>query len=316
MTEALSALHIPAHPIELVLLFTATIATFLLLVRQASIHIALTIAVVGVLGCLVMEQVAITVGFTVVALLFHFRRTRFDHVSSRSFLLETGVVLGGLALYQVARKAIVAPRDVAEANAHRVLEVERPLRFMSEARTQDFLVPSKAAMELFNGYYFYGFLALIASVLVWLYFEHRPHFQIFRNALGLSAFLALITIIAFPVAPPRMVAEAGVLDTFVYLGKPMEFANEFAAVPSLHVGWTALAGYMVGRTIRGPWGLLLCVVPGILMALTVVATGNHYWFDAIIGTSFTMVPALIMERTRDTVPPPVPARPRFPEPNP
>ncbi len=311
MLETLSALHIPASAFGLALLVLASAATFALLYRPAGLHISATITIVGLLGCLVMQQVAITVGFTVVALLFVLRKTRFEHVSPRSFMIETAAVLSGLAVYQVARKLIIAPWSQAEDNAARVIDVEQKLGFFTESHTQDLLAPNRAMMEFFNHYYFYGFLALIAATLVWLYFEHRPHFEIFRNALGISALLAVITISIFPVAPPRMMPEAGVIDTFVLLGNPMEFANEFAAVPSLHVGWTALAGYMIGRTVGGRWGVVCGLVPGTLMALTVVATGNHYWFDALIGVSFTLVPALIMERTRETTRVPLPpAHPR------
>lgn len=311
MLDALTALHIPADPVGLPLLVGASILTFMLLLRPAGLPIAATITLVGLLGCMVMEQVAITVGFSVVALLLVLRKTRFDDVSPRSFMIETAAVLSGLAAYQVARKMIIAPWPDAVQNAASVLDLQQKTGFISESSTQSFLVPNRTAMELFNHYYFYGFLALIASTLVFLYFVHRPNFEIFRNALGISALLAVVTISFFPVAPPRLMAEAGVIDTFAYLGNPMEFANEFAAVPSLHVGWSALAGYMLGRTIGGKPGILVAIVPGLAMALTVVATGNHYWFDAIIGTSFTLVPALLLERRRETSR--VPARQRVPE---
>ncbi len=306
MTTALAHFVFPTQPLEWLVLVAATIVTVFLLRSFAGWPVAITMATVGVLGCIAMGQVAITVGIMVVAGLVRVRKTPVDHVRSLEFVLQTAFVLTGLAVYQFLREQTVAPRALAEANAERVLDFQRGLPLPTESRIQDLLVPNEAAMHVFNAFYFLGFLGFIAAILCWLYFEHPENFRLFRNGLAISAILAVFTIAIFPVAPPRMMAEAGVIDTFVYLGNPMEFANEFAAVPSLHVGWTALAGMMMGRIIGGRRGLLIGFVPGVAMTITVIATGNHYILDAIIGTFFAISPVLLLERLR-TAPAPVPA---------
>lgn len=307
MNTAISHLALPAGPLEWSILVVATIATVVLLYSFAGWPVAITMAIVGVLGCVAMEQVAITVGISIVALLVRIRKPSVDHVKSLEFVIQTAFVLTGLAVYQFLREQVVAPRDVAVDNAQHVLNFERSLPILRESTLQDVLVPNVAMMHVFNAIYFLGFLGFIAAVLCWLYFEHPDNFRIFRNALAISAILATFTIALFPVAPPRMMAEAGVIDTFVFLGKPMEFANEFAAVPSLHVGWTALAGVMMGRIIGGNRGFALGLVPGIVMTLTVVATGNHYWLDAAIGATYAIGPVVLMDRLRANAAAPVPA---------
>lgn len=296
VTTVLATFVFPSQPLEWLVLVVSAIATIALLRSTAGWPVALTMGTVGVLGCLAMGQVAITVGIMVVAALLRIRKTPVDHVRSVEFVVQTAFVLTGLAVYQFLREQTIAKRSVAVDNAESLLSFQRSLPLPTEAWIQDLLVPNEAAMHVFNAFYFLGFLGFIAAILCWLYFEHPDNFKLFRNALAISAILAIFTIAIFPVAPPRMIAEAGVIDTFVYVGKPMEFANPYAAVPSLHVGWTALAGMMMGRIIGGRRGLLIGFLPGIGMMITVIATGNHYIVDALVGTAYSIGPVLLMER--------------------
>lgn len=296
VTTVLATFVFPTQPLEWIVLVLAAIATVAILRPVAGWPVALTMGTVGVLGCIAMGQVAITVGIMVVAALVRVRRTPVDHVRSVEFVVQTAFVLTGLAVYQFLREQTVASRTVAFGNAERLLDFQRNLPLPTEAWLQDLLVPNEAAMHVFNAFYFLGFLGFIAAILCWLYFEHPDNFKLFRNALAISAILAIFTIAIFPVAPPRMIAEAGVIDTFVYVGQPMEFANEYAAVPSLHVGWTALAGMMMGRIIGGKRGLVIGFVPGVAMMITVIVTGNHYILDALVGTAYSIGPVLLIER--------------------
>jgi hypothetical protein len=59
--------------------------------------------------------------------------------------------------------------------------------------------------------------------------------------------------------------------------------DPYAAVPSMHVGWSflvALAGFRAAR--RRAVRVAFALHP-LLMALTVAATGNHFFFDALGG---------------------------------
>jgi hypothetical protein len=111
----------------------------------------------------------------------------------------------------------------------------------------------------------------------------------------------VITIALYPVAPPRLFPAIGVIDTHDLLGRRHGFINEFAAVPSLHVGWTITAGYALCRSWRGHVWRYLAYIPGLVMAVTVVMTGNHYWFDGVVGVSFTLIPAIILSGRADAI---------------
>jgi hypothetical protein len=105
---------------------------------------------------------------------------------------------------------------------------------------------------LFNSVYSFLYLAVVVGVLLWLYLVDRRNYRLMRNSMGISALLAVGLIALLPVAPPRLLPESGLVDTVIAVGnREHGFVNEYAAIPSLHVGWMALAGYALGRSLGG-----------------------------------------------------------------
>jgi membrane-associated phospholipid phosphatase len=58
--------------------------------------------------------------------------------------------------------------------------------------------------------------------------------------------------------------------------------NEFAAMPSLHIAWSALIA-VAWFKMKWKWGKILSSVYLVLMTLAVVATANHYVLDVVAG---------------------------------
>ena len=96
----------------------------------------------------------------------------------------------------------------------------------------------------------------------------------------------------FPVAPPRL-AGIGLADTVSHdaavalTGHSTIFYNPYAAVPSLHVGFAFAVGIAVQVTLRARWARALALTWGPLVTVSVIATGNHYFFDAAAGLLVT-----------------------------
>ena len=140
--------------------------------------------------------------------------------------------------------------------------------------------------QLFNVIYFYGHFPLIIVVGAWLFWKHPPVYSLIRNAFLASGAIALVIFALFPVAPPRLIG-AGFIDTLqftialTYNNSPG--VNEFAAVPSMHVGWNLLLAMGLFLTVRNPVvrGVALLLPPA--MIVSTVATGNHYLLDAPLG---------------------------------
>jgi membrane-associated phospholipid phosphatase len=220
------------------------------------------------------------------------RRRAFSY---RDALWQLVVAAGGYIVYSLSVGAVQwagAERSraaLAVADARHVVDLEKLLGIFREHQLQSLIIDSGFWMQFFNAVYMWAHLPLIIALAVWLYWRHREHFRLTRNAVLISGTIALVVFQVFPVAPPRLVPELHFVDTAAKVSgvydtvEPKVFFNPYAAVPSMHVGWVLLMGlnvflYAGFRPLR--WlGLALPV----FMALAVVVTGNHYFLDAATG---------------------------------
>lgn len=200
----------------------------------------------------------------------------------REVLLITALFL----LYRLARLAITGQDTLAMENAFRVLDVERILLLPDEEAIQDWFLRWPDLLKLANWYYVGVHFPLTAFFLVWGWFRRPPaEYRWARRLLTVLTGLALVGHVLLPLAPPRMLGRLGFLDTMAVFG-PSAYsndtagvANQFAAMPSLHVGWALLIALVVIRTTRPQWRWLVLVHP-LITVLVVVVTANHYWIDA------------------------------------
>ena len=111
-----------------------------------------------------------------------------------------------------------------------------------------------ALERLFSAYYMAGFAPLIVTTLLWLGFRHPQHYRELRTALLISISVAVVFVL-FPAAPPRLIPDLGIIDTVGLSDHDTgSFAgirfNPYAAMPSMHVGWSLLVG-LVGYRAAG-----------------------------------------------------------------
>jgi len=283
--------HTPGGPMQAAMLAAALLACLFGFKRVAGAGPA-ALVTVGALGAFVqVGHTAIPLAIAGAGVLLALR-SNLPRRPGSAFARELGLVLGGFALYELGRFIVVSPEDRAVANAERIISFERASRTFFEPHLQDFVTGSETATRLFNLVYSHSFLAIVAATVLWLYFADPARYRLYRNALAISTALALALILVFPVAPPRLMPELGLADTVVTLGNEHAFANEFAAVPSLHVGWLALTGFVLALPLAGWRRWLVGLGPGLGMGATVVVTGNHYWVDGVIGSAITVGPAV------------------------
>jgi PAP2 superfamily protein len=221
------------------------------------------------------------------------RRTA-ANLSSREIVREGLLVALGFGLYEMGRKLTEGGASVAASNSLRVLDFERRLRLNFESDLQQAVLPHENAVRIITRMYSSLYLPVVIFGLVWFLGTNRSAFRVLRNTLAISAFMGLLTFWLFPVAPPRLVPAAGVVDFHVLLGREHNFVNEYAAIPSFHVGWTMLVGFMFFQVYRHHRLRWLAWIPGGAMLFTVMATGNHYWFDGAVGMLYALVPAAIL----------------------
>jgi hypothetical protein len=113
-----------------------------------------------------------------------------------------------------------------------------------------------------------------------------------------SGALGMVVYAAVPVAPPRLVGgyvdtvSAGSLDGVAH---PAGIANEIAAVPSFHVAWLVLVAVVMARQSGSPTWRAFCWAYPVVMALSVVATGNHWVLDVPAGLAVAAVGAAVAQ---------------------
>ena len=203
-------------------------------------------------------------------------------------VLELVLVAVLFELYRLGRLLARGEESAAYAHAVDVHHLERLLHLPSEATLQA-LVPSDALLHAANYYYFSVHFPAMVAFLVWGYvFRPRWEYVWARNLVIALTGTALVVHIVYPLAPPRMFPQWGFVDTMArlgpdaYAGASGDLANQFAAMPSLHVGWAALIAYVVHRT--GPrWLAWVATAHVAVTVLVVVVTANHYWLDGIVA---------------------------------
>ena len=206
---------------------------------------------------------------------------------------ELLLVALGFLLYFIVRANVIDRPEAALGNAREIVAAERALGVYVERAVQEAVLEEHLAVRFFNFVYFWLDFPLIACLGVGMYFRRRRDYTFTRDAILFSGAVALVSYNLFPVAPPRLVPEAGIMDTLQafnnlsYQAQSTEFfVNPYAAMPSLHVGWAVLIAIGVTRAFPGNRAVLALAVlhPAAQWAST-IATGNHFILDGAGGVA-------------------------------
>jgi hypothetical protein len=142
--------------------------------------------------------------------------------------------------------------------------------------------------------------------------RRRPQaFPFLRTTLIVSTALALVGYVLYPAAPPRL-ADLGFADTVTsHTGLDLSsdllgsLYNPIAAVPSLHFGYSLIVGVALAQLASWRWLRWLGAAYPALMLLIIVATGNHFLFDAAAGAVVVAAGWVVAARLRAPAPEPV-----------
>jgi PAP2 superfamily len=208
-----------------------------------------------------------------------------------SFLRELVLVVALLLLYKYGRFLTRGHVDTALHNARDVISLERSLGVFSEARLQDLVLRDATLVRFLNVYYLVAHVAVTAAAFLWLYARHPPTYRRFRNVMVVITLWGMVVHLVLPLAPPRMFPNLGFVDTARVFGpasygagSPYKgFANQFAAMPSLHFGWALVIAWAVLIATSSKWRFVVLAHPVITLA-AIVLTANHYWLDAVVAT--------------------------------
>ncbi|MEU1397436.1 phosphatase PAP2 family protein [Micromonospora zamorensis] len=222
----------------------------------------------------------------------------------RRALRELGLVAALFLIYKAARVAGADRVSTAVGNGEWIWRVERLFHLPDEAAFQRPVLSHELLVHLANGYYAYVHFPATVLCLIWLYVRHPVRYLWTRRMLaGLTA-AALALHFLVPLAPPRLTALTGMVDTGSRYGPAVygppdtdSLSNQYAAMPSLHVGW-ALAVAVALIAVTGGRLRWLWLAHPLATLLVVVTTGNHYWLDGIVAAVLLAIVCLVLPRPR------------------
>ncbi|MEU4032967.1 phosphatase PAP2 family protein [Streptomyces collinus] len=193
--------------------------------------------------------------------------------------------------YSLIRNAVPEQRAEALRNADWVWSLEHRLGVAVEQSVNH---AANAVSWLIIGMnYYYATLHFVVTlgVLVWLYRWHPGRYAAARLVLFATTGVALVGYYLFPLAPPRLTSGGRFVDTVMVhhtwgsmaSGDLKHMSNQYAAMPSMHIGWSLWCGLTVYALASVPWARLLGLLYPVATLVVIVATANHFWLDAVGG---------------------------------
>ncbi|MGC0341138.1 bifunctional glycosyltransferase 87/phosphatase PAP2 family protein [Streptomyces sp. SLBN-8D4] len=215
-----------------------------------------------------------------------------------NLLLELLLIRVTYAAYQQVRLAATggsnsAGRATAEKHGQQVLDLERLLHIDIEHWANHAVVKVDWLRNFFDHYYESFHFVVPLSVLAVLYWRRPVDYRWARASLGFATLLALVGFWLYPLAPPRLMPALGVIDTVHGVqdfskpdyGTLTALTNQYAAMPSLHFGWSLWCGVVIAIIAPRWWMKGLGLLHPLFTVSAIVATGNHWVLDAVGGAA-------------------------------
>ena len=153
---------------------------------------------------------------------------------------------------------------------------------------------------LYLPYFLHFVIPLGLGLLIWR--NRDKHFWRVMNTFLIGAFLAFVTFLVFPAAPPWMASNNGFIEPITRVSSDVwsslgihDFPsvyqkispNPVAAIPSLHAIWATLLVIFVWKLYGRRWAAVSAIYPVLIFAGTVY-TGEHYVFDLAVGVVYAV----------------------------
>jgi hypothetical protein len=194
---------------------------------------------------------------------------------------------------------------VAFGHAVDVIDLERGLKLFFEQTLQSWYLdlPAHGLIQVWNVFYGTAHFVLTAVALIWLFLRDPERYPRWRNTLACTTLLALIGFAAFSLMPPRLLdndvahygppveQHFGFVDTLATYptfwsfdsGGLKKLSNQYAAMPSLHMGWSTWSALVLYPLVRRRWARILVAVYPLATFSCIILTANHFWLDAAVG---------------------------------
>jgi membrane-associated phospholipid phosphatase len=215
-------------------------------------------------------------------------------------LIQLLVIAAAYVAWRYARGAVVGGMAESFAHARDLVAAERAIGALIEPGVQRWTLDTGWVAEAVRwGYanlHFKGSCLMLAV----LYLGFRGSFGFVRNTVLAAMAISVACYALYPTAPPRFLPELGldgssaVTGNQPFLSAPGDpLFNPFAAVPSMHVGLALIFSWSLALLVRSRALKTLLFAYPLLMTYIVVASGNHYWIDAVFGALAAAAAAIV-----------------------
>jgi PAP2 superfamily len=215
--------------------------------------------------------------------------------------VEGLVVVWLFWLYDATTNLQPLRAHVAIANALDLLHLEQTLRIDPELTLDRWLAQHHSLGLALSDYYDNAHFVVTLALLAWVWWKRADLYRPLRNSLVLVNVIGFVVFWLYPVAPPRMlngytdvVASTHAFGSW-HTGSLASHANQYAALPSLHMAWAAWCTLALWRISRRAWVRVLALLYPCMTAFAVLATGNHFLLDIVGGLAALAVAVLLAE---------------------
>ncbi|GAB3492238.1 phosphatase PAP2 family protein [Flexivirga lutea] len=203
-------------------------------------------------------------------------------------------------VYEHLRNLVPLREAAALDRGWDLFDFEQRIGLDIELTLNHFVMRHEWLAQIANYDYSFFHLPITGAVLIWLFWMHRRVYKTARTVLVFTTILGLIGFWLFPMAPPRLLHGSGFTDTVVYFntfgswGSPTvaQHSNLYAAMPSLHCAWALWVGLSVFFVARHKLVRIVGLAYGFWTVFVVMATANHFIFDAFAGYACVAVSVL------------------------
>ncbi|GAA3109385.1 phosphatase PAP2 family protein [Streptomyces echinatus] len=193
--------------------------------------------------------------------------------------------------YSLVRNAVPEQRSAALRNADWIWSAEHALGVGVEQSVNHAVNSVNWLIIGMNYYYATLHFVMTLGVLVWLYRWHPGRYAATRLVLFATTGVALLGYYLYPLAPPRLMNGGRFVDTVTVhhtwgsmaSGDLKHMSNQYAAMPSMHIGWSLWCGLTIFALASVPWVRVLGLLYPTATLAVIVATANHFWLDAVGG---------------------------------
>jgi hypothetical protein len=210
--------------------------------------------------------------------------------------------------------------EPAYHHAEAIIQLQRNIGLYFEDALQRWYLdlPLDGLIRFWNVYYGIFHFVVAGTALVWLFRKAPERYRLWRNTLAFTTLLALIGFASFSLMPPRLLDDPGEFggcqvyaagedlpddageppcDEFGYVDTVAEFggwasfgseemaavSNQYAAMPSMHIGWSTWCAFVLAPLVRRRWLKALAIAYPLFTLFDIMVTGNHYWIDGVGG---------------------------------